>query len=120
MPLAHFWQRVANMMMTMIKFILPGSRRAEILQALCRYKKSTEIAGGCIRCHITRDMNKLNTIHYWEEWQSREDLEKHINSPNYRQLLEIIELSAQKPEIKFLTIAKIEGLEVVETARIAR
>lgn len=107
-------------MMTTIKFILPGKRRVEILQALGRYKKSTEIAGGCIRCHITRDVNKRNTIHYWEEWRTRQDLEKHINSSNYRQLLEIIELSAQKPEIKFLTIAKTEGLEVVETARIAK
>lgn len=71
-------------------------------------------------CHISRDLDKRNMIFYWEEWQSREDLERHIRSPKYRQLLEIIELSAQKPEIKFLTITKTEGLEVVERVRISR
>lgn len=107
-------------MMTIIIVVLPGRRRKEILEALHRFKQSTEISGGCIGSHITREVDKRNTIIYWEEWQSREDLEKHIHSPKYRQLLEIIELSAQKPEIKFLTITKTEGLEVVETLRIAR
>lgn len=108
------------MMMTIMIVVLPGSRRKEILEALRRFKQSTEISGGCIGCHISREVDKRNTIIYWEEWQTRQDLERHIHSPKYRQLLEIIELSAQKPEIKFLTITNIEGLEVVETVRIAR
>ena len=77
----------------------------------------TEISEGCIGCHINRDVEKPNTITFSEEWQSREDLERHILSPNYRLLLEITELSAQEPEIKVLTITKVEGLEVVEALR---
>lgn len=99
---------------------LPSKRRKEVLDALCRFKKLAEISGGNLSCSITRDVGERNTIFYWEEWQTREDLERHLDSPKYRQLLEIIELSAQKPEIRFFTVEKMEGLEVVETVRIAR
>lgn len=119
-PHGIFLANLMTMMMTIIIVVLPGRRRKEVLEALCRFKQSTEISGGCMGCHISRDLDKRNMIFYWEEWQSREDLERHIRSPKYRQLLEIIELSAQKPEIKFLTITKTEGLEVVERVRISR
>jgi len=108
------------MMIATIKIILPNKRRKEILEALCRFKQSAEISYGCIRCQITRDVDKQNIITYSEEWQSREDLERHIGSQKYWQLLEIIELSAQAPEIKFYTISKTEGLEAVEAVRISR
>lgn len=119
-PHGTFLANLMMMMMTTIKIVLPDKRRKEVLEALYRFKHLAEISGGCICCHISRDVDKRNTIFYWEEWQTREDLERHIGSPKYRQLLEIIELSAQKPEINFLTITKIEGLEVVKTVRISR
>jgi quinol monooxygenase YgiN len=105
------------MMMTSIKVILPRKHRKDVLEALSLFKRMTEISEGCIGCHINRDVEKPNTITFSEEWQSREDLERHILSPNYRLLLEITELSAQEPEIKVLTITKVEGLEVVEALR---
>ena len=105
------------MMMTSIKVILPGKHRKDVFEALSLFKRMTEISAGCICCHISRDVEKPNSITFSEEWQTRKDLERHIRSPNYRLLLEIIELSAQEPEIKVLTITKVEGLEVVEALR---
>lgn len=105
------------MMMSSIKVILPGKYRNDVFKALRRFKKLTEISMGCMSSHISRDVEKSNSITYSEVWQTREDLEKHVRSPNYRLVLEIIELSAQEPEIKFFTISKIEGLEVVKNAR---
>jgi quinol monooxygenase YgiN len=107
------------MIMASIKIYIPNKRRKEILDALFRFKQTTEISNGCIGCQIARELDGKNAIIYLEEWQTREDLERHIHSPQYRQLLEIIESSEQKPEIKFLTIDKIEGLEVVKTVRIS-
>lgn len=76
------------------------------------------ISSGSICCSINRDVINPNTILYLEEWENREDLERHIQSSRYRELLEIIEQSMGKPEINFLTASKIEGLEVVEKVRI--
>ena len=107
------------MMMTLIKIILPVKNRKDVLEALGRFKQMTEISGGCIGCHINRDVDHPNTITYSEEWQSWNDLERHIRSPGYRHVLEIMELSAPQPEIKFISVSKIEGLEVVKRVRIS-
>jgi quinol monooxygenase YgiN len=105
------------MMIVMLKIVLPNKRRQEVLEALHQFKKLAEISFGCVRCHITQDVDKPDTIIYSEEWECRDALEKHIRSSKYRHLLEIIELSAQAPEIKFYTVSKTEGLEVVEAIR---
>lgn len=76
------------------------------------------ISSGSICCNINRDVINHNAILYMEQWQNRKDLERHVQSSRYRELLEIIEQSMGKPEINFLTVSKIEGLEVVEKVRI--
>jgi quinol monooxygenase YgiN len=107
------------MIITSIKVFLPGKHRKNVLEALCRFKRMTEMSMGCIGCHLDRDVEHPNTITYSERWQTRKDLELHLRSSNFRQVLEIIELSAHKPEIKFFSISKIEGLEVVKSVRIS-
>lgn len=109
---------LSHMIITKIKVVLPAKRRKEILEALKSFKKLAELSGGCQCCFISRDVDQRNTIIYWEEWQSRDDLERHIQSPQYRHLLELIEQSAKKPNIQFLTITKIEGLDIVKAVRI--
>lgn len=106
-------------MMTSIKIFLPGKHRKDALEALCRFKRMTEISMGCLGCQINHDVEHPNTIIYSEEWQTRNDLEVHLRSSNFRHVLEIIELSERKPEIKFFSISKIEGLEVVKSVRIS-
>ena len=105
------------MVMTMIKVNLPDKCREEVLDALKRFSQFTEISSGSICCNINRDVINHDTILYLEEWQNREDLERHIQSPKYRELLEIIEQSMGKPEINFLTVSEIEGLELVQKLR---
>lgn len=107
------------MMLTSLKIYVPGKNRKDVLEALCRFKRMTEISMGCLGCQINQDVEHPNTITYSEEWQTRKDLERHIRSPGYRLVLEIMESSTQEPEIKFFTVSKIEGLEVVKTVRIS-
>ena len=54
---------------------------------------------------------------YVEEWESRENLERHIKSDPYRIILSLMELSGEPPEIKINTISKTEGLEAIEAIR---
>jgi hypothetical protein len=52
-----------------------------------------------------------------EEWESREKLDRHFNSEQYRIILSLMEASDQFPEIKIYTVSKTEGLEAIEAAR---
>jgi len=105
------------MMISLITIYLPAKRREKVLEALKMYKQNAELCRGCIGCNVWQSVEIPNKIIYWEEWQSRQDMEKHIHSPTYRKLLEIIEQSIKKPKIKYFTISKVEGLEVVKEVR---
>ncbi len=52
-----------------------------------------------------------------EKWQSAEALYRHILSSLYSRVLEAMELSREPPEVSFLKIANIKGMELIEGLR---
>jgi quinol monooxygenase YgiN len=51
------------------------------------------------------------------EWESQEALEQHIQSDEFRKILEVMELAGRTPEIRFCTISDSAGFELVEALR---
>jgi hypothetical protein len=51
-------------------------------------------------------------------WSADEDLNLHIRSDEYRNLLLIMELASQQPEVRFDTISNSTGIETIEKARL--
>ena len=78
---------------------------------LCRYDP------GCLSCHIYGDLQEKNVLMIKEVWRSEEDLELHIRSDEYRNLLLALEMALKKPEIRFDTISSSTGIETIEKAR---
>jgi len=52
-----------------------------------------------------------------EEWESREKLDRHFKSEQYRIILSLIQASVQFPEIKINTVSKMARLEAIEAVR---
>jgi quinol monooxygenase YgiN len=72
---------------------------------------------GCMSCQVYQDMDNPNRMILVEEWESREDLERHIGSGDYRKTLSLMELSNQPPEIHFHTVSETEGMELIRKIR---
>ena len=49
-----------------------------------------------------------------EEWESRETLDKHVRSDQYRTILAAMDLAREPPEIQFCGIASTAGMERIE------
>jgi|WetSurMetagenome_2_1015567.scaffolds.fasta_scaffold671230_2 quinol monooxygenase YgiN len=75
---------------------------------ICRY-----IDGGV----FVQNLDNEVAILYLEQWESKEDLYLHIQSPLYLWLLAAMELASEPPEVHFHEIADSQGLELVETLR---
>jgi hypothetical protein len=52
-----------------------------------------------------------------EVWRAEEDLDLHIRSDEYRNLLLVLEMALRQPEIRFDTISSSTGIETIEKAR---
>jgi quinol monooxygenase YgiN len=72
---------------------------------------------GCISCHIYGDLQEKNVFMLKEVWRSEEDLDLHLRSDEYRNLLLILEMALEQPEIRFDTISSSTGIETIEKAR---
>ncbi len=92
-------------------------RRDEILQAIRWLAGPARVEPGRAGCRILQDLDDEDVLVLVEEWTSREGLERRLRSDEYRQLLTLVELSARPPEIRFDTVARSEGLELVAAAR---
>ena len=54
---------------------------------------------------------------YVEQWESEEDLQRHIRSDLYRRILEAMELSCRSPEVSFHSVSATAGMELIEALR---
>ncbi len=89
-------------------------KRREMLQALRSLVGPMSVQPGCLRCRLYQDVDDEDVLTWIEEWASREQLEQHVRSPEYRTLLSMMDLSAVEPEVRFNTVVKTAGMELIE------
>ena len=62
-------------------------------------------------------MDNRNAITWIEEWDSEDALRQHIRSDEYRTLLAVVDMSVREPEVRFHTVAKTAGMELIASFR---
>ena len=72
---------------------------------------------GCAAFSISQDVTDPETLTICEQWATREDLDEHVRSADYRLLLAVIDLSVTPPDISFDDLGHIGGLELVQALR---
>jgi quinol monooxygenase YgiN len=72
---------------------------------------------GCAGFSIAQDVANPETLTICEQWATREDLDEHVRSADYRLLLAVIDLSVSSPEIRFDDLGHLGGLELVQALR---
>jgi len=72
---------------------------------------------GCLSFHIYGDLQEENVLMLEEVWMSEEDLDLHLRSDEYRNLLLVMEMALKHPEVRFNTVSTSTGIETIEKAR---
>ena len=103
----------------MLRIEVAHGRRDEAWKTIRPLLGPTRVRAGCMSCHLYRDVEDPDVLTLVEEWQSQEDLDRHIRSDDYRRILAWIELSRRSPEVRFIGVSKVAGLELVEAVRLA-
>ena len=100
-----------------LRIKVPRNRRKDFLDAARLVVGPTQVQPGCISCRFYQDVNDPDAVIFVEEWITRKELDKHLNSEQYRIILSLLDISERPPEFKLSTISKTEGLEAVEAVR---
>jgi quinol monooxygenase YgiN len=100
-----------------IRMTIPPHNSGEALRIIRSVAKLCEYDSNCLSCYIYGDLQKTNVLVLEEVWRSEEALNLHLRSEEYRNLLLVLEMAVERPEIRFDTISSSTGFETIEKAR---
>jgi quinol monooxygenase YgiN len=108
-----------EMLRSTIRMHIPPEKQDEALNILASVCERAQFEAGCIKCRLYRGVEDAKVILLEELWMDLEDLQRHLRSEQYQEVLLVIEMASQPPEIRFDTIAQSRGIETIEQARTA-
>ena len=92
-------------------------KRTEIMQTLLSMIEPAGKEKGCLSYDVFCDLEDNLVFSLIEEWETREDLDRHIRSERFSVLLGTKSLLAKPLEMKIHTVSHSEGAEVVNALR---
>ncbi len=102
-------------MITMtLRFTGPPEKIADVIAISNSIKEPICVEPGCNHFSLYNDINNDNALMLVGEWESQEALKQHIQSHDFRKILEVMELASRAPEISFNTVSDRVGFELIE------
>jgi quinol monooxygenase YgiN len=105
------------MVISTVRLSISDRDRSEVLRMLRVLMGHATARAGCAGFSISQDLADPLALTICDQWATREDLEAHVRSAEYRLLLAVIDLSVTPPDISFDGLAHIGKLELVEALR---
>jgi quinol monooxygenase YgiN len=102
------------MMVLTLRMQVRAGDRAELLQVVRRMLEPTRVEQGCLGFHFYQDLEDRNAFVFLEEWESRDDLESHMRTESFRELLAVMDLLIKPPRLSIHTVSHTAGIEFVE------
>ena len=100
-----------------VRFLPPPDRRADVLEILRSVQGSVRTQPGCAAFDIYAEQGPESAVLLVERWETDDALEAHLRSEIYRSILGAIELSGERPEIRFEQVSASQGMELIERTR---
>ncbi len=100
-----------------VQMTAASGRAHELIEALHLLMRHSRRPGGCTRAHIAADVDRANAYWYCEDWESAEALDEELKSERFRQLLALMETSAEAPCLELRMVSETHGLEYVGAHR---
>ena len=106
------------MILTTLSVVVPPARRQEIVEVFSSLLGPVRAEPGCRSSELYQQVDDGNVLRYVEEWETPEQLERHMRSARYERLLAIMEAAAERPVLRYDHIASTRGLDYLEEVRL--
>jgi quinol monooxygenase YgiN len=106
------------MILVTLRVTAPPGRREELMNVFWLLLGPVQAEPGCLGCRLYQEVGEEDSLLYVEEWETPEQLERHMRSPRYERLLAAMEVSARPPALRYQSVLKGQGLEYLEAVRL--
>ena len=92
-------------------------KRKEFLQAVSMILSTAAQQPGCVRHHISRDIDDGHSFYVFQEWENQAALDVHWQSNRFAAFLGTLHLLKRAPSIQIHAVSFTAGMEAVNAAR---
>jgi quinol monooxygenase YgiN len=103
-----------RMLVLTLRMKVRSGEREELLQVIRRMLEPTRIEQGCLSFHFYQDVEDGNAFTFLEEWESTGDLESHMRTESFRELLAVMDLLIEPPKLSVHRVSHTAGIEFIE------
>jgi len=100
-----------------IQIVAPDEKRTTIVRALSALLGPTRAAAGCMRAHLYADLDKPKTLFFVEEWESRAQFERNLDTAKINTIVAAIELCGEAPVVRVDSVEREEGVDTLALHR---
>jgi quinol monooxygenase YgiN len=75
------------------------------------------VAPGCIGAHLYADLDQRKNLLLVEEWQSREQFDRNLDTTKINAIVATIELGNKAPVVRVDTVERQEGVDTLALHR---
>ena len=70
-----------------------------------------------MKAHLYADLDKHKTLLFVEEWESREQFERNVDTAKLNTIVAAIELSSEAPVVRVDSVEREEGVDTLAVDR---
>ena len=102
------------MILSTLRMIVRPERRQDLVETMRGMLEPARVERGCLGYRLYEDVEDRNTFVLIEEWATQKDLERHIRTDNQQQLLALMDILSEQPEVRFNTVLHTAGMDLIE------
>lgn len=110
------WTAVAkdtSLIVFSLQVVAPDERRTALLRALGALLGPTRVAPGCLDARLYSDLDGRRTLLFVEDWESREQFERNLDTAKLNAIVSAIELCSEAPVVRLDAVERAEGMDVL-------
>jgi len=101
------------MIIAILRMIVRPEKRNDLLETMRGMLEYVRVERGCLSYRLYEDVEDRNTIVLVEEWETQNDLERHIRTDNQRRILTLMDLLSEQPELQYNTVSRTIGMDFI-------
>ena len=100
-----------------MQIVAPDDRRTALLRTLGSILGPTRVAPGCLDARLYSDLDRRKTLMLIEDWETREQFDRNLDTAKLNAIVAAIELSSEAPVVRIDTVAREEGVDALSLHR---
>jgi quinol monooxygenase YgiN len=103
-----------NMVITTMHLKAAPEKRMNIVKTIHTMIGPTNVQPGCLHCELFSSTQNDDKLFLLEKWDSKESLDQHIKSDEFRNVMAAMDSACEPPEIYFYETNSLGGMDLLE------